>query len=190
MWVLRLVCFEALLIGQVFSQELNACERLTEGDLGTTDLSSTGLVAAAIITTVGDGIVVSTRLIPGSIHIVCEAQHEIRDRYRYTSALFSYVCTTNGTMLERCDNTTVIRDQLTLICDARTWSLSTSLFFDPEFALTSNPSATLSTSLASTCSLCVPPDNLLVDLVGLAVSNVTHCVGKYSVIYQCKPLLF
>ncbi len=62
MWVLRLVCFEALLVGQVFSQELpaDACERLTEGDLGTTDLSSTGLVAAAIITTVGDGIVVST----------------------------------------------------------------------------------------------------------------------------------
>ena len=108
MWVLRLVCFEALLIGQVFSQELNACERLTEGDLGTTDLSQTGLVAAAIITTVGDGIVISTRLIPGSINIVCEAQHEIRYRYRHTSALFSYVCTTTGNTLASCDNSTVI----------------------------------------------------------------------------------
>ncbi len=181
MWVLRLVCFEALLVGQVFSQELpaDACERLTEGNLGTTDLSSTGLVSAAIITTVGDGIVVSTRLIPGSIHIVCEAQHEIRDRYRYTSALFSYVCTTTGNRtLAFCDNSAVITAQLTLSCVDRAWSLT--LLGTSASPLTPNPVATASTSLASTCSLCFPPDNTFVNFLQLVVSEVTHCVGKYT----------
>ncbi len=168
MWVLRLVCFEALLAGQVFSQD--SCERLTEGDLGTTDLSSIGLVYDAI--RIGDGSGMSTRLIPGSMHIVCEAQHEIRDRYRYTSALFSYACFTNTTFtalaLPLCDNTTVITAQLTLSCVGDTWSLSARYVCS---VLTENPFATASTSLASNCSLCSPPNSF----IGVSIA---HCVGK------------
>ncbi len=176
MWVLSLVCFEALLIGLVFSQELpaDACERLTEGDLGTRELSQTGLVPEAIVAD-GDGsAVVSARLIPGSINIVCEAQHEIRYRYRYTSVLFSYVC--SGVM--ECDNSTVITAQLTLSCVNRAWSLSVPN--TDASPLTSDPLATASTALASACSLCIPPTaTAIVDTFGLVVSNVTHCVGKY-----------
>ncbi len=185
MWVLRLVCFEALLVGQVFSQPADACERLTEEDLGTTDLSLTGLVAAAI-TTVGDGSgVVSARLIPGSINILCEAQHEIRYRYNFTSVLFSYACS-SGAM--ECDNSTVITAQLTLGCVDRAWSLSDVPYTDAS-PLTRAPLATASTSLASTCSLCIPPNSSIVNILALLVSEVTHCVGKYFVIYQGKLLI-
>ena len=176
MWVLSLVCFEALLIGLVFSQELpaDACERLTEGDLGTRELSQTGLVPAAIVAD-GDGsAVVFARLIPGSINIVCEAQHEIRDRYRYTSVLFSYACS-SGAM--ECDNSTITA-QLTLSCVGRAWSLSVQN--TDASPLTLAPLATASTSLASACSLCIPPTaTSIVSGFGLVVSNVTHCVGKY-----------
>ncbi len=177
MWVLSLVCFEALLIGLVFSQELpaDACERLTEGDLGNRSLSQTGLVPAAI-TADGDGnTVVPARLIPGSINIVCEAQHEIRDRYRYTSVLFSYAC---SSVAMECDNSTVITAQLTLSCMGSAWSLS--VLMTDASPLTSEPLATASTSLASACSLCIPPTaTSIVSSFGLVVSNVTHCVGKY-----------
>ncbi len=166
-----------LLVGQVFSQELpaDACERLTEGDLGTRSLSKTGLVPDAIVAD-GDGsAVVSARLIPGSINIVCEAQHEIRDRYRYTSVLFSYAC---SSVAVECDDSTVITDQLTLSCVNRAWSLS--VVNTDASPLTSDPLATASTALASNCSLCIPPTaTTIVNGFGLMVSDVTHCVGKY-----------
>ena len=171
---------EALLVGQVFSQD--ACERLTEDDRPGV-FSFTGLVAAAI-SPVGDGgPVASVHLIPGSMQIVCEAQHEMQDRYRYTSALFSYVCQTTGSIPQNCDGRNITA-QLTLSCASGTWSRI--IFNNAMSALTLDPSATASTLLASNCSFCIPPSTV----AGLTTSMVTHCVGKSHPVSESLYELF
>ena len=182
---LSLILFvEALLVGLVFSQ--GGCDKLTIEDLGVVGSASSnafspnGLVAA-IIKPGGDGNTVDeTIVIEGSFLIVCEAQHEMQDKYNSTSALFSYVCTTSGSTLTECDGSTVITRQITLGCIDGTWGRR--LLANDNQVLRSDPLATLSTMPVTSCSFCIPPENTATNSLSSSYtySNVTHCVGKSS----------
>ncbi len=145
-----------------------------------TTFSTSGLVAA-IISPGGDGSSgAETIVIEDSFLIVCEAQHEMQDKYRSTSALFSYVCMSAGSSLPNCDGSTVITEQITLGCMNGTWDCR--VFNNDNQVLRSDPLATSSTMPVTSCSFCIPPDNTVTTSLNMSFtySPVTHCVGKSS----------
>ena len=98
-----------------YSQD--ACERITVDDLGRSDmLENTGLVAT-ILTPSGEGEnAVDVRIL--NITIVCEAQHRMQDRYRYTSVIVSFNCLTTDARVPECANSSVVNtEQFDLGCN-------------------------------------------------------------------------
>ena len=153
------------------------CARVTKEDLGnTTQLSNEGILAFALANDHFNIAAVDVVVI--DINVVCEAQHKIENRYRYTSVVVSYICASNDLRLPNCNSTVVITNQLTLACELGNWSRL--IFGDAAFALTPDPTASLSTVLNSGCDICISPHHPVAIQGFLAAlpDNVTHCVGK------------
>ena len=175
-----------LLLSQQVLSQTDACQRVTDEDLGsTTAFSGEGVLADAINPSSEGGSEPGTfRVMNDSLHIVCEAQHQIQNRYKFTSVLVSYACqSTDPRLTAMCDGTTVQTVQLTLGCNNNAWSATRAN--NANFVLTMNPTATTSTERASNCRLCVNPDHPIVTTLSLTVAQDTHCVGKSHTVSQC-----
>ena len=148
-----------------------ACEKITTDDLGRSE--NTGLVATTLTPT-GDGsFVVAVRIL--SMNIVCEAQHEMRNRYRYTSVVVSFNCFTTDARVPECnDNSVVLTEQFDFGCVNGEWSPN--ILTVRTAARSANPNATLSTGLDTGCILCINPSNAEAPR---PVDSITHCVGEF-----------
>ena len=165
-------CLSALLIRLVHSQ--GNCERVTVDILGDTTMeNSTGLISK-ILTPSGTQDGPAVRVI--DFTIVCEAQATMQDRYRYTSVVVSYTC--NSLELTQCQTPGQVNtDQFDLGCtDPPDNQWTQIIFFTQLFAVTANPTATLSTSLESRCSICANPNHTF--LTGAVIELDTHCERK------------
>ena len=97
---------------------------------------------------------------------VCEAQATTKFRYRYTSMLTQ--CHTPGQV-----NTY----QFDLGCNSdNQWTRI--IFFDSLHAVTTNPNATLSTSLESRCGVCTNPSHPFLIKHNATIELDTHCKRK------------
>ena len=154
-----------------------ACERITTDDLGRSDmLQKTGLVATTLTPGGAGNMVVNVRIL--SMTIVCEAQHEMQNRYRYTSVVVSFNCfTTNDKVSECNDSSVVLTEQFDFGCVSGAWSPN--ILSDSTAARTANPNATLSTGLDTDCILCINPNNSEAMFLSNPVDTVTHCVGEF-----------
>ena len=171
---LGVVC-AASLVRVVHCQD--ACERITIDDLGRSDmLQNTGLVATTLTPTGEAGNVVDVRIL--DMTIVCEAQHRMQDRYRYTSVVVSFNCLTTDARVPECnDSSVVLTEQFDFGCIGGAWSLN--ILADSTAARSTNPNATLSTGLDTDCILCVNPSNAEATFLPSPVDTVTHCVGEF-----------
>ena len=171
---LGVVC-AASLVRVIHCQD--ACERITTDDLGRSDmLQNTGLVAT-ILNPTGEGSdVVDVRIL--SMNIVCEAQHEMQDRYRYTSVAVSFNCFATDDRVSECnDSSAVLTEQYDFGCTGGAWSPN--ILTVSTAARTTNPNATLSTRLDTGCILCINPSNPEAAFLSSPVDSVTHCVGEF-----------
>ena len=160
----------------------DACERVTAQDLGnSTTFSNDGILANAI-NPPGESVIVGSFRVD-SVHVVCEAQHPIQDRYIFTSVLVTYTCSSTHPGLTFCDGNTINTDQLTLVCVDNAWSRNK---FGIEFGLTMNSTASTSTELASNCIVCINPYHSIVITLNLTVVPDTHCVGKFYTVNACS----
>ena len=169
------VVYAASLVRVIHCQD--ACERITTDGLRRSDmLQNTGLVATTLTPT-GAGInVVNVRIL--SMTIVCEAQHRMQDRYRYTSVVVSFNCFTPDVKVPECaDSSVVLTEQFDFGCANGAWSLN--ILTISTAARTANPNATLSTGLDTDCIFCVNPSNPEVSYLPSPVDCVTHCVGEF-----------
>ena len=171
---LGVVC-AASLVRVIHCQD--ACEKITTDDLGRSDmLQNTGLVAAILTPTGEAGNLVAVRIL--SMNIVCEAQHEMQDRYRYTSVVVSFNCLATDDRVPECANSSVVlTEQFDLGCTVSAWSRN--ILTVSTAARTANPNATLSTGLDSGCILCINPSNPEAMFFSSPVDSVTHCVGEF-----------
>ena len=171
---LGVVC-AASLVRVIHCQD--ACERISTDGLGRSDmLQNTGLVANTL-TPIGEGgNLVDVRIL--DMTIVCEAQHEMQDRYRYTSVVVSFNCFAIDPRVPECANSSVVlTEQFDFGCDSGEWSPN---ILTVSFAArTTNPNATLSTGLDTGCILCINPSNLEAAFLSSPVDSVTHCVGEF-----------
>ena len=158
----------------VYSQD--ACNRLTTTDLGRSDMLDPSGLISQILTPSGEVTSNPTvRVI--EINIVCEAQHRIQDRYRYTSVVVSFNCFTTDARVPECANSSVVHtEQFDFGCVSGTWSPN--ILTVSTAARTTNPIATLSTGLDTDCILCINPNNTEVEFLPSPVDSVTHCSGE------------
>ena len=163
-----------LLVLQVLCQD--ACERLTVDTLGSFDMLSEDSIISEILTPGGEqAYTVSVRIL--NMTIVCEAQHRMQDRYRYTSVVVSFNCFTTDTRVPECANSSVVNtERFDFGCVSGAWSPN--ILTVSTAARTTNPTATLSTALDTDCILCVNPNNLEAVFLPSPVDNVTHCSGE------------
>ena len=171
---LGVVC-AASLVRVIHCQD--ACEKITPDDLGRSEmLQNTGLVAATLTPTGDGGILVDVRIL--NMNIVCEAQHEMQDRYRYTSVVVSFNCLTTDARVPECnDSSVVLTEQFDFGCVSGAWSRN--ILTVTTAARSANPTATLSTGLDSGCILCINPSNPEAAFLSSPVDSVTHCVGEF-----------
>ena len=172
---LGVVC-AASLVRVIHCQD--ACEKITANDLGKSDmLQNTGLVATILTPTGEGGTMVDVRIL--DMTIVCEAQHRMQDRYRYTSVVVSFNClTTDTTGVPECANSSVVHtEQFDFGCANGTWSRMIGTVTTA--ARSANPNATLSTALVTGCILCINPSNPETEFLSSPVDSVTHCVGEF-----------
>ena len=171
---LGVVC-AASLVRVIHCQD--ACERITTDDLGRSDmLENSGLVATALTPTGEAGNVVDVRIL--DVTIICEAQHEMQDRYRYTSVVVSFNCLTTDARVSECnDSSAVLTEQYDFGCTGGAWSRN--ILTVTTAARTANPTATLSTGLDTGCILCINPSNPEAAFLPSPVDSVTHCVGEF-----------
>ena len=160
----------------VYSQD--ACSRLTTTNLGRSDkLDQRGLISN-ILTPAGESASKSTvavRVI--EINIVCEAQHMMQDRYRYTSVVVSFNCFSMDVRVPECANSSVVHtEQFDVGCVSGEWSPI--ILTISNTARTTNPNATLSTALDTGCILCINPSNLEAQTLPTPIDSVTHCSGE------------
>ena len=109
-----------------------------------------------------------------SFHPVCLAYSQERDRYRYVSVVVEYTCTGNA----RCPSGTAV-EQFESECDGGTWSHDVQ--GDVDNTRTENPTANFSTATREDCAFCFSP--ALASNLRLTTDDVTHCVGKYIMLY-------
>lgn len=173
---LLLLCVGALLVGQALSQ--GACTRLTGEDIGSTTSFSNRGILANVLGNLHEGVIVGSFRVDG-VQIVCEAQHPMQDRFRYTSALVAYTCISSDSRLSDICDETERTVQLTLGCDQvdNTWWIP--IFNHGGFALTRPPDANTSTALASNCLVCIHPTHPIAISATLSVQPETHCFGKF-----------
>ena len=157
-----------------YSQD--ACERVTVDDLGSSDmLENTGLVADVVSPTGEGANVADVRIL--NMTIVCEAQHMMQDRYRYTSVVVSFNCFTTDVRVPECANSSVVHtEQFDVGCVSGEWSPI--ILTISNTARTTNPNATLSTALDTGCILCINPSNLEAQTLPTPIDSVTHCSGE------------
>ena len=164
-----------LVFQQVYSQD--ACERITTGDLGDSEMLSVGdSLLSSILTPAGE----STVRVMVKIHnvtIVCEAQHRMQDRYRYTSVVVSFNCFTTGARVPECNDSSVVNtEQYDFGCLSGEWTRNILTVSDA--ARTTNPTATLSTALDTNCIVCANPTNFEAAFLLAAIDAATHCSGR------------
>jgi len=109
-----------------------------------------------------------------SFRPVCLAYSQERDRYRFVSVVVEYTCTGNV----RCPSSTAV-EQFESECDGGTWSHIVQ--GDVDNTRTPNPTANFSTTTREDCAFCFSPATAAG--LGLTTDNVTHCVGKYIMLY-------
>ena len=167
-----------LLSKVVYSQD--ACERIIVDNLGRSDmLGNTGLVASVMAPTGEAGNIVDVRIL--NMTIVCEAQHMMQDRYRYTSVVVSFNCFTADNRVPECADSSVVNtEQFDFGCVSGAWSRN--ILSDSTAARTTNPTATLSTGLDTDCIVCINPNNAEAMFLPNPVDSVTHCVGKWYMV--------
>ena len=182
---LILLCLSASLIQLVHSQ--GNCERITPEILGnTTHEESAGLISELI--TLGGG---ETQASPPvrvkEFNIVCEAQAMTQFRYRYTSVVVSYTCTSVDPRLPQCDGSDTI-SQFDLGCNSNEeWTptiFSTSMYVE-----TAMPSATLSTTKESRCGVCANSTHPFFTARNAIIESDTHCERKDQVVYFSVMLI-
>ena len=177
--LLLLVALCITLLSKVaFSQD--ACERITADNLGRSDmLGNTGLVALVITPTGEGGNLVDVRIL--NMTIVCEAQHSMQNRYRYTSVVVSFNCLTTDARVPECNDSSVVNtEQFDFGCVSGAWSPN--ILTVSTAARTTNPTATLSTGLETNCIVCINPNNFEAGFLPSPVDSVTHCVGKWYMV--------
>ena len=173
-----ILCVSVLLLvfRQVYSQD--ACERITANDLGNSVVLSTSGLLSDILTPSGEqveGGEVQVRI--RNINIVCEAQHMMRDRYRYTSVVVSFYClTTDGRVPECNDSSVVNTEQFEFGCLNSMWT--DIVQGDTTTGRATNPNATLSTELDTDCIVCFNPGHPEVRFLTRPPDTVTHCSGE------------
>ena len=106
-----------------------------------------------------------------SIHLVCLAHGDERDRYRLVSFLVQYACLGNpncpfGIVLEQFESECV------------TGVLDNAVLGATDHTRTTDPSANMSTSPREDCAFCLSPD--LASIYGLLTDSLTHCLGKVA----------
>ena len=164
----------ALAFQQVYSQD--ACERITTNDLGNSEMLSLDGLLSDILTPGGEQ-AVGTEVRVRNVTIVCEAQHMMQDRYRYTSVVVSFNCLTTDARVPECNDSSVVNtEQFDLGCLNGEWTPNILTVSDA--ARTTNPTATLSTGLDTYCIVCINPINPEEAFLPAAVDTVTHCSGK------------
>ena len=164
----------ALVLQQVYSQD--HCMRITVDDLGRFDMLSRDGILSSILTPTGEASPYTfVRIL--NMTIVCEAQHMMQDRYRYTSVVVSFNCLTTDDRVPECANSSVVnKEQFDFGCVSGAWSPN--ILTVSTAARTTNPTATLSTALDTDCILCINPNNAEARFLSSPVDSVTHCVGK------------
>ena len=160
----------------VYSQD--ACNRLTTTDLGRSDMLDPSGLISEILTPSGEVASKPTvRVIENNI--VCEAQHRIQNRYRYTSVVVSFNCFSTDVRISKCANSSVVNtEQFDFGCLNGTWSRN--ILTVSTAARTANPNATLSTGLDTDCILCINPSNAEAAHLHSPVDSVTHCSGEFQ----------
>ena len=172
---------------QVLCQD--ACERLTVDILGSSDMLSEGRIISEILTPDGEvSIRPTVRIL--NMTIVCEAQHMMQDRYRYTSVVVSFNCFSTDARVPECADSSVVHtEQFDLGCTSGEWT--TNILTVSDAGRTTNLNATLSTELDSDCILCINPNHPIFESPSFErhsdVSNTTHCAGELEGLIS-KPL--
>lgn len=160
-----------LLVGVVYSQ--GSCTRITADNLGSTTAElGSGLISQAITPSGESSVSPLVRIVDHNI--VCEAQASARDRYRYTSVVVRYTCTSTDSRLTQCQTPGAINtEQFDFGCipNQNTWTLS--ILFSQTYVRTANPEATINTTLEPRCGICANPDHAV--LVSANISQITHC---------------
>ena len=166
-----LVCVSVLaLVSQVYSQD--ACERLTVDVLGSSTELAQGLLSEILEPGGESSPVTRVRIL--DMRIVCLAQHEMKDRYRYTSVVVSFECLTTDSRVPECLAGSPTRtEQFDLGCVDGQW---TAIILSTSNARTMDPNATLTTGLDTGCRFCINPDHP--SAAFFSIDSVTHCVGK------------
>ena len=172
--------FILFLSSLVSSQD--ACMRLNAADLGRTDMLEASGLISNILRPAGEATNPAVRVI--EINIVCEAQHMMKDRYRYTSVVVSFNCESTDIRLHpECANSAVVNtEQFDLGCSGGQWTADI-LSVNNE-ARTMDPNATLTTELDTGCRFCINPDHPSVGSIPGPVDNVTHCLGELTMIFN------
>ena len=151
------------LLSPCFGQD---CTELQTSDLGSTTAPSTaGLLARTLATQSGDA-TPSIQVLDSNV--VCLAQAPVRDSYRFVSVVVRYLRSSDNMM---------VTAQFEYECIGGVWD-----FRSP--AITSSPSATLSTAVKTDCFSCTDPASAPTALV---VTPVEHCVGMFKYSLESSP---
>ena len=182
---LILLCLSASLIQLVHSQ--GNCERITLEILGNTTHEEPAGLTSKLITPGGE-----TQASPPvrvkDFNIVCEAQATTQFRYRYTSVVVSYTCTSLDPRLSQCDGSDTLISQFDLGCnDNDEWTPN--IFSNSMFVETAMPSATLSTTKESRCGVCANATHPFFIARNATIESDTHCERKDQVVYFSVMLI-
>lgn len=166
----------ASLVHLVYSE---GCDRVTASVIGNTEQLDEGtLLSQSLLLSGESSQTPSSKVI--SINVVCESQAKVANKYRFTSLVVEFTCSSTDPRLNCADSTIVNLGQLDLACDgSNQWSGN--VRFSTSNTFTNNPQADLSTTLESRCGICINPlhQNLPTN-PATSISNVTHCDRKYK----------
>ena len=151
---------EALVDGQ------SDCPMLTGGDLGSTNAASDRGLLAGTLAAVSANASIQLQIL--EYNIVCLSQGTMRSKFQYVSVVVRFFRLSDGM------DATV---QVEYECYNGVWRSR---------GLTLNPLATLSTSVTTTCTLCLGPEAPR----AVIFSPVEHCVGKFFSIVMLLILLY
>ncbi len=142
------------------SQSDTDCPMVETSDLGsTTGISSTGLLAVALLSIAADNTAPSIQLL--EFNTVCLTQGSRSGFYSFTSIVARYM-NSDGT------EATV---QVDYQCTANAWSHT---ILGSSGVITTSPAATLATPLRNDCGACTPPSTFPSDVIN-------HCIGNYLI---------
>ena len=136
--------------------QIQSCSVITINDIGsTTQFSTTGLVARAIVVPQAEIIPVRIR----DFNIVCDASGDRINTSSFVSVVIELQCnfmSVNPTLID-CDGSTNVTRQYQFQCIEQNGQLvwDTIVSGSNQFVQTLNPTATLSTPLANHCRRCI-----------------------------------